>query len=633
PGEIDWQAHYRLAGIRARMNARSPDQIRAGDAASDGFVNRYVIPVRRNLSERLMSSVSEREARFLNGLILGERNEVPSDLKTDFITVGVMHLLAISGQQVVIVALLIAALLTVLRVPEKPRFFLVACSLAYYVLLTGSSPSVTRAGIMSIVVLGAGIAQRRPDIHNALGIAAAAILLWDPKQLFDPGFLLSFSAVIAIVLLYPLILRATPGLTARFARNRVVDLAWKGAAVSLAAGLGTAPIVAYYFGRVSLVGFLANILIVPLSSVALVLGMLTLGASFVWGWLASVYAAGAEAAAGLTFKLVSFFAGFPHASVDFRISLAVLASLYGLMTLLLVSAARKSWKPFLIGTLVISNIALYWRVLSPPETGVLRVTFLDVGQGDAAFVEFPGGATMLVDGGPKKLSFDAGEQTVVPFLRHAEVQKIDYLVLSHPHGDHLGGLPAVMRAFPVGTVVEGSSAGRSALYKEFVWLADSLQLPRASLFAGDVIGKELPVRVYALAPERGEGEGADNLNERSLVLKIDYGRTSVLFPGDAEDGAETGMVARYGTFLNSDILKAGHHGSRTSSTEEFVSSASPAYTVISAGEGNSFGHPSAAVLERLSRLGSRIDRTDESGAAVYESDGDSWRRIDRSEWR
>ncbi len=449
PGEIDWQAHYRLAGIRAQMNVRSAGQVTAGDDAAEGFINRYVIPVRRNLSARLMSAVAGREARFLNGLILGERNEVPSDLKADFITVGVMHLLAISGQQVVLVALLIAALLTVLRVPETPRFIIVACSLAYYVLLTGSSPSVTRAGIMSIVVLGAGIAQRRPDVLNALGVAAAAILLWDPKQLFDPGFLLSFSAVLAIVLLYPLILQATPGITARFAKVRILDLAWKGVAVSLAAGLGTAPIVAYYFGRVSLVGFLANILIVPLSSVALVLGMLTLGASFLWGWLASVYAEGAAASAWLTFRLVDFFAGFPYASVDFRLSLAFLAAFYGLLALLLISVARKSWKPVIVGALVLCNLGVYGGLLSAARPAPLRVTFLDVGQGDAAFIEFPGGKKMLIDGGPKTFSFDAGERTVVPFLRHMEVEKIDYLVLSHPHGDHLGGVSAVLGAVPV----------------------------------------------------------------------------------------------------------------------------------------------------------------------------------------
>jgi competence protein ComEC len=630
PGEIDWRAHYELSGIRARMSVRSPWSVRGGAMSTDGFMNRFVVPVRSELSSRLASLVGDREARFLNGLILGERNEVPSDLKADFVTVGVMHLLAISGQQVVIVALLIAALLTVLRIPETPRFVIVACALAYYVLLTGSSPSVTRAGIMSIVMLGSRIAQRRPDLYNALGIAAAAILLWDPKQLFDPGFLLSFSAVLAIVLLYPLIIAATPALTAWCSRNRILDVVWKGAAVSLAAGFGTAPIVAYYFGRVSLVGFLANIIIVPLSSLALVLGMLTVGASFVWNWLASVYAAAADASAWLTFKLVGFFAGFPAASVNFRVSLAVLASVYAMLALILVSVSRKSWKPVLVGSLVLCNVAVYWWAFSPRQGDLLRVTFLDVGQGDAAFVEFPGGSTMLIDGGPKTFSFDAGERTVVPFLKYRGVGKIDYMVLSHPHGDHLGGLAAVMRAIPVGTVVEGGSIGRSTMYTAFTALADSLHVPRVSRYAGDLIGGGLPVRVYVLSPERGSGGGTDDLNEHSEVLKICYGHTSVLFPGDAEDGAESGMVSRYGRFLDSDILKAGHHGSITSSTGAFLGDVSPAWTVISSGEGNSFGHPSGVVLGRLSHLGSAILRTDRSGAAVFESDGSSWSRM---EWR
>ncbi len=632
PGEIDWQAHYRLTGIGARMGIRDPGQLRLGAISREGFLNRFVLPVRRNLSERLMTYVADREARFLNGLILGERNEVPSDLKVDFITVGVMHLLAISGQQVVLVALLIAALLTLLRVPEKPRLLIVACALAYYVVLTGSSPSVTRAGIMSIVVLGSGLAQRRSDVLNALGIAASGILLWDPKQLFDPGFLLSFSAVLAIVLLYPVVLRLTPGVTARAARVRILDLAWKGVAVSLAAGLGTAPIVAYYFGRVSLVGFLANILIVPLSSLALVLGLLTVGASFIWGWLASVYGAGAEAAAWLTFVLVDFFAAFPYASVDFRMSMGVLAAVYLLITLVIASAPGRLLKPILFGLLLVCNGAIYWRALNPPRADLLRVTFLDVGQGDAAFVEFPGGTTMLIDGGPRSNAFDAGERIVVPFLRYREIRRIDYLVVSHPHGDHLGGVAAVMRAFPVGTIVEGGGRGSGAMYTEFEKIADSLGLRRAVKFAGDLIGDALPVRTYVLSPERESRGTTTRLNDASVVLKLSYGRTSVLFPGDAEVDAEEGMVARYGALLDSDLLKAGHHGSKTSSSAEFLSMVTPAHTIISAGEGNSFGHPSGSVLERLGAMASIVNRTDLSGAAVYESDGTAWRRVDRGEW-
>ncbi len=633
PGEIDWQAHYRLAGIGARMSIRAPGQVVPGGISGEGFTNRFVLPVRRNLSERLLSYVPDREARFLNGLLLGERNEVPSDLKSDFITVGVMHLLAISGQQVVLVALLIAGILTVLRVPEKPRLLVVACALAYYVALTGASPSVTRAGIMSIVVLGSGLAQRRPDVLNALGVAASGILLWDPKQLFDPGFLLSFSAVLAIVLLYPVVLRLTPRLTAGAARVRILDLAWKGVAVSLAAGLGTAPIVAYYFGRVSLVGFLANILIVPLSSVALVLGMLTVGASFAWGWLASVYGAAAEASAWLTFALVDFFASFPYASVDFRMSLGVVAAVYLFIAILIASPPGGTLKPLLFGLLLVSNAALYWKAFTPQRADLLRVTFLDVGQGDAAFVEFPGGTTMLIDAGPRSGAFDAGERIVVPFLRHLDVRRIDYLVVSHPHGDHIGGAPAVMRAFPVGTVIEGGGRGGGSIYAEFERLADSLGLRRSVNFAGDVIGGGSPVRTYVVSPERDSRGVTPRLNDASVALKLAYGRTSVLFPGDAEAEAEAGMVARYGVWLDSDLLKAGHHGSGTSSTPGFLSMVTPGHTIISAGEGNSFGHPAGPVLDRLRGLASTIDRTDLEGAAVYESDGTSWRRVGRDEWR
>jgi competence protein ComEC len=632
PGEVDWRAHYLLGGVRARMGARDPGQVVPGPEDRDGFVSRFVIPARRELSARLRSVVSDREARFLNGLILGERSDVPPDLRAEFITVGVMHLLAISGQQVVLVAMLLAALLRALRIPAVPRFVLLACALGYYVLLTGGSPSVTRAGIMAVVMLGGAVAQRRADIHNALGVSAAAVLLADPARLFDPGFLLSYAAVLSIVLLYPLILSATPGLNAGLARVRILDLAWKGAAVSLAAGLGTLPITAYFFGRISVVGFAANILIVPLSSAALVLGMLALAASFLGPWIAAVYAAGAEASAWLTFRLVGLFAGVPYASVGFRISLFSLAAAYGLLALGLRSAARRSWRPLAAGILLACNLALY-RDLFRAEGSAMRVTFLDVGQGDAAFVEFPGGATMLIDGGPGTASSDAGTRTVVPFLGHMGVRRIDYMVLSHPHGDHLAGLPAVLRAFPVGSIIEGPSPGTGGLYARFARTADSLGIPRMRRRSGELVGEGLPARICVVSPEQDAGGDApENLNDASVSILVRYGTTSVLFPGDAEAPSEGAMAARFGSFLDADILKAGHHGSRTSSTGTFLRCVSPAWTVISAGEGNRFGHPSPEVLERLSRLGTSIHRTDLEGAGVFESDGRAWRRLDRADW-
>ncbi len=630
PGEVDWAAYYELAGISGRMNVRSPGNIVTGGMSGRGFMNAFVLPVRKVLSDHLRSLVNDREARFLNGLILGERNEVPSDLKADFVTVGVMHLLAISGQQVVIVAMLLAAFLTIVRIPEKPRFVLVALALGYYVLLTGASPSVTRAGIMCIVLLGARVTQRRADIFNALGIAAVLILLASPRQLFDAGFLLSFSAVVAIVTLYPVIIGAFPAFTARVSRVRILDLVWKGVAVSLAAGLGTAPIVAYYFGRVSVVGFLANIIIVPLSSLALVLGMLTVAASFISTWVASVYAAGAEVSAWLTFRLVEFFAGFPYAMVNFRLSLLSVGTVYGVLYVLMDAFSKKNWKPVLLGSLVVTNIVLYSWVLSGPQREVLRITFLDVGQGDAAFLEFPGGRTMLIDGGPKTFSYDAGERVVLPFLEYKGIDHIDMIVVSHPHSDHLGGIPAVLRGVTVGEVIEGGPGAESSLYREYRTLVDSLRVPRRVLATGDRLGGGLPAGVYVLWPDTLSGVRLSGLNEQSVVLDIRYGETAALFTGDAEDGAESEIVARYGDFLRAGLLKAGHHGSITSSTPEFIAGVGPEITVISVGEGNKFGHPSGVVTGRYAEAGSIVERTDLSGALVFESDGTRWERV---QWR
>jgi len=296
-------------------------------------------------------------------------------------------------------------------------------------------------------------------------------------------------------------------------------------------------------------------------------------------------------------------------------------------------------KLFVIGSLIVANIVLYAWISADPARDEFRITFLDVGQGDAAFLEFPGGGTVLIDAGPKTPGYDTGERVILPFLRWKGVQKIDYLVVSHPHSDHLGGVPAVMRAIAVGRVVDCGSEEDTRLYKEYSRVMDSLRLPMSPAVAGEILGDELPGRIYVLWPDTGFagpggspgfGGARSNVNNLSVVLDIRFGSTSVLFTGDAEDDAEAYIVARYGGFIGSGLLKAGHHGSITSSTPGFISLVSPEHTVISVGRGNRFGHPSAAVIDRYLALGSEVERTDLEGALVFESDGRRW---DRVRWR
>ncbi|OLD66611.1 MAG: hypothetical protein AUI33_10825 [Ignavibacteria bacterium 13_1_40CM_2_61_4] len=262
------------------------------------------------------------------------------------------------------------------------------------------------------------------------------------------------------------------------------------------------------------------------------------------------------------------------------------------------------------------------------------MTFLDVGQGDAALVELPDGKAILIDSGPESTSGNAGARFIEPYLRRRGIRRLDDIVLSHPHSDHLGGIPYLLRHVAVDRVADAGSWAHSVLFREYLHCIDSLRIPRKLVRGGSRIEEFEGIRLYALHPSAGfiprDTTTRSNLNNQSLVLKLVYGRSSLLLAGDAEREAEDRMIGTYGSFLKSDVLKTGHHGSLTSSSDRFLDLVKPAIAVVSVGARNKFRLPSAIVLRRLSDRGTHFFRTDESGAVVIESDGEGWTVVD---WR
>jgi competence protein ComEC len=636
PGEFDRGASLRLNDITAEMALARRDTAAAAPALGDAtLLERFVYPARRSVNGVLARYFRGEAAQFLKGLITGERSEIAPELKSAFITAGVMHIIAVSGLHVVIVTLMLSFLLEMLRIPEKPRLLLLGAILAYYTFFTGATASVARSVLMALVMLWAPGAERKADIYNALAASALVILLVDARQLFQPGFQLSYAAVFALVYLSPKVQALARFVPERVRRWKAARLIGEGLAVSVAAGVGTIPFGAYYFGKISLSGFLANLVIVPLSNVVLCLGMLTVAAAYVWGWLAGVYAGAASLATWLLLRAVEFFARLPYAAIQGRFGTGFFLAVYGALAFLL-NAARADRRPrALLLALAGVNAALWWGIATerPPE---LSVTLIDVGQGDAILVRFPHGGAMLVDAGPRSAAFDAGERTVVPFLSWAGVDRLDAVVVTHPHSDHLGGMAALLRRVKVGRVVEPGTALGGSIYREFARVSDSLGVPRVRPRSGDTLalgGAE--ARVYVLAPGAGgddppaSGDSLDNhaLNNCSVVLRIVYGRTSILLSGDAEEAVEGALVERFGGFLRSGILKTGHHGSRTSSSPGYLRAVAPSAALVSVGERNTFGHPSPEVIARLGASGIRVLRTDREGAVVLSSDGRAWREL------
>lgn len=635
PGEFDFRNYLHLRGIYARCFVENVSDISIVGKRGNWFLSEIIYPLRRSISRRLDSMIGGEEAHFLRGLIIGERSEITQEVKDSFINSGVMHILAVSGLHVGLIVFILTGMLTVLRISEKLKIIVICLLLIGYIFLTGSSPPVVRAVIMAIVVIGAKLFERKGDIVNSLAFAAILILLVDAQQLFMPGFQLSFVAVLAIVLLYPVFYSFAKNLPEEFTKDRFANSIVQLVCMSLAAGLGTLPFTSLYFGKIPLIGLLANIVVVPMSGIVLAAGMTAVSFSFVSNILGSLYSEAARLSASILLESVKFFGGFSFSYFNSHFSLWNILVYYAALAIILNIDRFITMKRFVLSLLAILNIIVYvWVFGFFGSSSQLRVTFLDVGQGDAVFVEFPDGKNMLIDAGPLTRYTDAGARFVVPFLKTRGISHVDVLMVTHPHSDHAGGVLSLLREFSIAQVVDAGTPSQSLLFGEYIRLLDSLNLDRRSLTAGMQLEDFSHVRMYVLHPSASfaisDPSVPVNFNNRSIVVRCLYGETSALFVGDAEEEAEMQMLRVYGEFLRSDILKVGHHGSDVSSSVEFLDAVNPDWAVISVGRDNKFSLPSSNVLQRFVQRRVRTYRTDKDNAVVFVSDGHRWRK---EEWR
>ncbi|MBM4159479.1 MAG: DNA internalization-related competence protein ComEC/Rec2 [Ignavibacteria bacterium] len=629
PGEFNYGRYLALNGVQGLVIVRDTAGITLADGPGSMSVQTIFGRAQKEIYGTLDRFHPPEEASFLKGIVFGYRADISLDIKQSFVDTGTIHILAVSGSNVLVVALIMYSLASLLRLPRRWVTAVTILGLLFYMVITGLSPSVIRATIMAAAILIGTLFERRIDVYNSLAAAALVMLLWDPLYLLDVGFQLSFAAVLSIVYFYPKLESLIHKIPERFEEIKGVDYVLKLFAVSLAAQLGTLPFTAYYFGRISLVGILANLVVVPISGINVLLGFTTLASSFVSTWVAQTYAA-------LNGALVSFLLGFVSAAAKAPlayIQMETISASAPVFYYLCIGAVfnihnRRALGKFVIALLVVLNAVLYADLVKPRQPA-LTLTVIDVGQGDALLLEFPGGKRVLIDAGPRTFNYDAGERIVAPFLRRKGIGTLDALVVSHAHSDHIGGALYLLENFHVARLIEPNASGSSALYREMSEVARRRGVAVHRMSAGDTLAIDPATRVYVLHP-RSVAESSRNLNNTSLVLKVLYGRTSLLLPGDAETDVEEKVVQRYGPLVPSTILKAGHHGSNTSSGEQFLQQVRPVLALVSVGRNNKFGHPSAQVLERYRSLGIQVERTDLVGALVLGSDGENVRMMD---WR
>jgi competence protein ComEC len=502
-----------------------------------------------------------------------------------------------------------------------------------YAQLAGNEVATLRSVVMGMVFFGAVVVDRRRHLLVSLAAAAVILIANTPGTSQEISFQLSFAAVLGLIVVLD---RFWPWWLRREEEHLMRLRGWRGRlwrsvalyfAVSIAALAATTPLGAFYFNQVSAIALLANAVVVPLlGSIAVALGLTAALIYWILPPLASllVWAAGFFIDIGIA--AVRIFAAIPLAAFTVvtptKIELALLYT--GMLAGFCLGGRRRAAVLAAVALLSCIDIGWWWRARLHDDE--LRVTFLSVGQGDSAVVEFPGGAVLVVDGGGlMSPTFDVGERIIAPYLWSRRIATIDYLVVTHPQWDHYGGFGFLSENFAPRQLWSAETSSASESYSRLLERLRRAGTRFQTLGRGDVL-RIGGVDVTAVAP--AANAAGLSVNDRSLVLSLSYGRRRVLLTGDIEAAAERLLVQESGDELRSVVLKVPHHGSATSSTAEFVAAVRPGVAVVSAGADNRYGFPARRVIGRYAAVSSQVLRTDLDGAVEVRirASGESWVR-------
>ncbi|WP_346834333.1 ComEC/Rec2 family competence protein [Paenibacillus polymyxa] len=662
--------------------------------------NRYILfrwndQLREQLGQKMESAfTSLLQTGYMKGLVLGVTDELDPATYNEFTQLGLTHILAISGMHVAVYAATLLYLLKLLRVSRETSLTIVMVLIPAYVLLTGASPSVVRAGIMAMIGLFAARRGLLKDGLNILSISALLMLLWNPYYLLSVSFQLSFLVTGGLLIYMPL-------MKPFFAKWPL--LIGGEVAITVTAQLVSFPMTVFYFNQFSLLSFAANFVLVPLITyIVLPLGTVAMGMAFLWGDGARILAWPAEQLNDLTFWLVkwlnvddAYVSIWPSSSILWVLAYyaALYSVLYWLKTWLtsrrktgdisvvnsttitspmytgLEAAAewaailqtahepegagkfaRRQWNGYRHVALALSGIAwlgiLCIGYQSPSERNTGVVQYLDVGQGDSILITTPGGKHILVDGGgtmdfatgknawrKRTDPYEVGADTIVPLLKQRGVHRLDAVILTHGDHDHAGGLQAVFDQIPVSTLFFNGTLTDKAPFRKLLNTALDKQIKLYGAHHSMEWGPDRDTKIRFLYPFKLEENESEQLpvmkeqNHYSVAMILEMEGASFLFTGDMDDAAESLLLSELtrspsrvkaqegiGAARKAvDVMKVAHHGSKYSTSEEWLSYWQPKVSVISVGASNTYGHPNKAVLERLAEIDSAIYRTDTMG--------------------
>lgn len=657
PGGFDYESYMKLQGIYATGFIFDNSKIILLRQKTANYAKLWLEYFRNYLKRIIYDNAPSPQREIIEAMTIGNQNDIPADVRDNFNKTGTSHILSISGLHIGMVsAVSFFFVFLLLKSSEylMLRFNIIKLAAAasflmvlIYALIAGMGVTVMRSALMALVFLIALISGKQKDLYSTLALAGLIILAISPEGLFDISFQLSFMAVLALIYIVPKFsdFNSEKILNLPFWVQCIIRYGYLSVLVCITATIGTLPLIMYYFNRVSCVTIFANLIAVPL------LGTLTLGVSMLF--ILSAFFS--QSLAGYFIKLAS---SLVQISIDIINKLADLSwsflntakpnfleiTFFYLFIFLIIQFIEERKKqnnqiefsanhfffikyPLIFIIIFFAVDITYFTVRDKFLTD-LKITAIDVGQGNSIFVQFPGGKNMLIDGGGfSEGSFDIGKSVVAPFLHHKRISHIDTVVLSHPHPDHLLGLIYIINNFHVRQIWKSDLPVNP---EEFPDCEKTIKFNNPQIF---LLSDKSPeriingVKVKIIWPPDHVRQVVDDIsydevNDTSLVLKITFGKISILIPGDISGNVEK-LLIESKKDLRSDVLIVPHHGSNNSNSAEFIKAVSCRYAIISAGKSNAFRHPHPLTLQRYMDTGASIFRTDRDGAITLITDGNN----------
>lgn len=599
-GTFNYKEYLKTKKINGIIEINKSQKIYEKKSAAKFFnnINNYI----KNKIDKLYSADA---SAILNALLLGNKSSLDPEIKQNFINSGLSHILAISGMHIACVTLIIKKVSDILFIDIRKKKTFIILILILYLLIIGFVVSAVRAVIMVIMSICANLIFRKSNNWINLSIASLIILIYNPYYIKDTGFLLSFGATTGILFIYPYFNKIQ-------IQSKILKYFIEIFLIGISVNIFIFPIIIYLFKKVAFTTFISTLLMTPLVFAIEIIGLISIAfPSNIILLIVPIF----ETIIKIFLKIAQFNIGSIYVMVltltEVICYYAVIIYFFSKKSSKLIEKINKKIINYLLIIVVITELIM------PKIYNEFSICFIDVGQGDSCLIKTIKNKTILIDGGGSD-TYDIGENVLLPYLLNKRINNIDYLIISHFDNDHVKGLITIMKKIKINKIIIGKQFENSKNYEEFIKIVNEEKISVFEVVAGDSILIEDNTYLEILWPDVKNEVKENKINNNSLVCKIKYNDLTVMFTGDIEKKAEEAIIKKYTNkeVLKADIVKIPHHGSKTSSTKEFIKIVHPQIALIGVGKNNIFGHPNIETINTLKENNIQIYRTDINGEII-----------------